>query len=305
MKKGQEEERLLFTVGVIVICLIAIVFVFRMVFPSAESSREGQAKVVANMIAISANTLFTMDAGRVQKDFGLREPLLVEVNSRGGVSYVKVTYDMNGSKSYEVPLLVNVEPLAPTRVNMVYVMKYQGGKITVKGDLIRTDLTSSQDVACTIDTPKEKVIEYVNNAVSNPQVNKYKNIEPALVKSVINAESSGFQCKNGYIVKNKESGATGLMQIMPDTGNWINDYFGFKPYLDEKNPEDNVKLGSAYLSYLLNKYGNDKDKALAAYNWGPGNVDKFWPSIPKETRDYISKVTACYATCDLKTCALC
>ncbi|MCJ7816836.1 MAG: lytic transglycosylase domain-containing protein [Candidatus Aenigmarchaeota archaeon] len=305
MRKAQAKEKMLFTVGVIVICLLSLVFVVRFISPSLESSREGQAKVLANMIAISANTLSTMDQGRMYKDFGLKEPLIVEITNEGGISSVKVVYDETKGNSYSVPLLVNVESLKPIRVQAVSVIKDITGKIRIEGEILDPNYLYT-DVECT-PTPKEKVIEYVNNAVKNPEVvGKYNyNVEAALVKAVIDAESSGIHCKDGHLNVNKKSGATGLMQLMRDTANWTNNYFGFSPHLDFRSPEDNIKLGTAYLSYLLNKYSNDKNRALAAYNWGPGNVDKYWPNIPLETQNYIPRVNACYSSCNEKTCAIC
>jgi len=82
-------------------------------------------------------------------------------------------------------------------------------------------------------------------------------------------------------------GATGHFQFMPATA---------KEY--GMSREDTFDLGKSanaagtYLSKLLKKYGGDVNKALAAYNWGPGNVDKFgMGSMPAETQNYIKKYT--------------
>src|SRR5204862_2010217 len=80
-------------------------------------------------------------------------------------------------------------------------------------------------------------------------------------------------------------GALGLMQLMPAT---IERFGVANPF----NPADNVRAGAAYLRELLDRYNNDEQLALAAYNAGPGAVDKHGQSIPpyRETRDYVTKV---------------
>lgn len=100
-------------------------------------------------------------------------------------------------------------------------------------------------------------------------------------------------------------GALGLMQIMPDTFSWLtNDRLGDRFSTGMLyDPETNIKYGVYYLSLLYDVYA-DWDIVLAAYNAGPGNVDKWLQdptvsdletgkliNIPfKETRDYVKKV---------------
>lgn len=87
-------------------------------------------------------------------------------------------------------------------------------------------------------------------------------------------------------------GALGLMQVMPDTAK--SPGFGVKPF-DPNDPEANERGGRAYMDAMLNRYG-DRETALAAYNWGPGNVDKWVEggrdpaALPQETRDYIARI---------------
>jgi len=60
---------------------------------------------------------------------------------------------------------------------------------------------------------------------------------------------------------------------------------------DSFDPQQNLLGGSRYLKQLLNKYEGNLDHALAAYNWGQGNVDrKGLGQMPQETRDYLVKV---------------
>jgi len=117
-------------------------------------------------------------------------------------------------------------------------------------------------------------------------------ITPELVKAVIQAESGGRPnvCSKD---KNGNDMACGLMQLMPGT---FKQYSGGLGDEYRKDPGQNVAAGTKYLSYLVKKYNGDTATALAAYNWGPGNVDKKCGgnvagcSLPKETANYIPKV---------------
>jgi soluble lytic murein transglycosylase-like protein len=104
-------------------------------------------------------------------------------------------------------------------------------------------------------------------------------VRQSLVRAVIQVESAF----NPYALSNK--GAMGLMQLMPATA----EQFGVR---NAFNPAENVRAGVAYLRQLLDRYDNDEELALAAYNAGPGAVDRHGQSIPPyaETRNYVSKV---------------
>lgn len=104
-------------------------------------------------------------------------------------------------------------------------------------------------------------------------------IRPALVRAVIQVES-GF---NPTAVSPK--GAMGLMQLMPATAA---DFGVGNPF----EPSENVRAGVAYLRRLLDRYHDDEELALAAYNAGPAAVDRHGQSVPpfRETRNYVFKV---------------
>lgn len=139
--------------------------------------------------------------------------------------------------------------------------------------------------------PQPESVKVGKQNISIPIGEKYA--PPSLVKAVMKVESGGKQ----EAVSSK--GATGLMQLMPATAKSLG--------VDPTDPTQNVEGGSRYLQQLIDKYG-ETDIALAAYNWGPGNVDKAirklkaerkavtWANImqsvrvPMETRLYVNKV---------------
>lgn len=95
------------------------------------------------------------------------------------------------------------------------------------------------------------------------------NLSPSFVYAVIKCESS-FQSDAVSSV-----GARGLMQIMPDTFDWIRGRLkDDTEYDDMFNSEDNIRYGCHLYGYLMNRY-NDEALAVAAYHAGPGNVDKW------------------------------
>lgn len=98
-----------------------------------------------------------------------------------------------------------------------------------------------------------------------------------LIRSVIKAESN-FNPK-----AESRSGAIGLMQLLPATGRELG-------VTDLYNPRDNILGGTRYLAMLLDRYEGNLQSALAAYNWGLGNLEKSPTRLPKETEQYIQRI---------------
>jgi soluble lytic murein transglycosylase len=124
-----------------------------------------------------------------------------------------------------------------------------------------------------------------------------RQLNPMLVWALIRQESR-FEAKIQSPV-----GATGLMQVMPDTADWIADQSDDIGDYTLSNPNDNIELGTWYLDYTHGEYNNNSLFAIASYNAGPGNVadwidrfptvdpDVFIEQIPfSETKGYVEAV---------------
>jgi len=128
-----------------------------------------------------------------------------------------------------------------------------------------------------------------------------KDLDPALIAGVILTESH-FRDQTSH------AGAKGLMQLMPETADYIAEKSGGTAFVqgDLATPQVNIAYGSWYLRHLLDKYDGRVALALAAYNAGQGNVDEWLADVGArgeqfnaadhipfpETRDYVKKVLA-------------
>lgn len=124
--------------------------------------------------------------------------------------------------------------------------------------------------------PKAQILSMID------KVAKKHGVDEKLVRALVRQES-GFNPN-----ATSHCGAMGLMQLMPATAKGLG---VTEPY----NPVQNVEGGVKYLKSMLNKYNGNVILALAAYNAGPGAVDKYDGVPPyKETQNYVKSILANY-----------
>ncbi len=121
-----------------------------------------------------------------------------------------------------------------------------------------------------------KFSPYIDGIITK-YANQY-NVSPNLVRAVITQESSG------NVMEHSSKGAMGLMQLMPSEASTLG-------ITDPYNPEQNIAGGTKLLSSLLQRFQGDVPLALAAYNAGPGAVEKYngVPPYP-ETQHYVQRI---------------
>lgn len=139
-------------------------------------------------------------------------------------------------------------------------------------EVVRSEIPNSSSF---IDRVKRRINNYEQIIET---ASKTYDIDKSLIKSVITAESAGLPNAKS------SAGAKGLMQLMDSTAKDLGVSNSF-------DPTENIMGGTKYLSQMLKRFGNDLNLALAAYNAGPGNVEKHDGVPPfKETTTYIDRV---------------
>jgi soluble lytic murein transglycosylase len=116
---------------------------------------------------------------------------------------------------------------------------------------------------------KEVVLPLRHEDIIRQQA-RAKDLDPALVAGIIYTESR-------FRDQTSVAGAKGLMQLTPATAKFVEHLSGGSTFTvaDLSTPQVNISYGTFYLRYLLNRYGGNQALALAAYNGGEGNVDRW------------------------------
>jgi Rod binding domain-containing protein len=188
-------------------------------------------------------------------NFGLAEQMIAQLKSRGNIdpAVIQKIRELDSSDRLNfIPQQLAKSPVEQNK-NLSLIEKYS------RPNSLTPDKVSKYDSIIDIQAEKQGV-------------------DSALIKAVIKNES------NGDHKAVSSAGAKGLMQLMDSTASdlGVNNPF---------HPGQNIAGGTKYLKMLLEKYDNNLPKAIAAYNAGPGNVDKYKGIPPfNETKEYVKRV---------------
>ncbi len=177
--------------------------------------------------------------------------------------------DSNGKRVF-----INADPVPTARPSRTPLLTTAATGVAMR--TTRASFAASPELTAAQQANREKIEQMIR------EVSARYRVDPALVRAVIETESNW----NASAISRR--GALGLMQLVPGTAMQLGVSNAF-------DPKQNLDGGVRYLHMLLERYNGDLDKALAAYNAGPGAVDRAG-GIPRyrETRDYVQKVTDSY-----------
>lgn len=148
-------------------------------------------------------------------------------------------------------------------------------------------LPAAQDLQINYNRAYDRMITNYSTQIANAA--QETGLPPELIMGIITRESAGINYRRS------SANAQGLMQLIPGTAQDMANRLGIENY-NINDPAFNIRAGSEYIKIQLQKYNGNLDYALAAYNWGPGNVDKWIRNgadvnrLPKETQKYIPEV---------------
>jgi len=197
-----------------------------------------------------------------------------------------------------ITILLAARPISSTSLATAFTAAFSGEAESIRAFKTARELSQAKR------THSEQQIQYVINIIKKSKKNdadarklaevivrasKVASYDPLFVASVIRSESTF----NKHAVS--PVGATGLMQILPGTGEYISKRSKLEWHGEGKlvDPEYNLALGIAYLKDLEKKFKGNREHALIAYNWGPGNLYKAFKgtkTIPTSSMDYAKGV---------------
>ena len=185
--------------------------------------------------------------------------------------------DQSGSEDSADSIFVPLQPVTPGSHNLNQTEPFPLERETQPIELPARRPSAfqlEQSVRRTSENPlRTRFGRYIDEAAEETQ------LDSTLIESVIQTESNG----NPKAVSS--AGAKGLMQLMDSTATDLK-------VSDVHDPRENIRAGSRYLRQMIDRFGS-LELGLAAYNAGPGNVEKYGGVPPfAETKDYVKRVTA-------------
>lgn len=164
----------------------------------------------------------------------------------------------------------------------------------LEGEQLRDLASRVHFISGIIASTRQKTQDAKELAYAIVTESKLANIDPLLVAAIIKSESTFKRNARSSV------GARGLMQLLPATARYISDLseISWSGTSKLNDPHYNIRLGINYLQYLLKRFNGDMERALIAYNWGPGNLlsaSRTGREPPMSTIRYADKIGADYS----------